>query len=367
MNNNVSLNVYDTLVIYGDFTIENNGFLTINAGGMVIVYGNVTANNNVNIDLSSYFVVFGDYTQNQNSDITAPNNDTLLYVTGTTSCNKATCLNDTLVGGAGDITNNPDIGGVVSSTSAVILPVNPVICNGGSVTLSIRNDGSNYQWSKDGTVIPGATSYTFDAIQTGSYDVSFDVGTTSYNPTPVTVTQNTFALSLTTVTDVTCNGGSDGAIDISPTGGANPYSYSWYNGATTEDLTAVSAGTYSVVATDDGGCSATLSNLVVNEPSPVLPSLSGADTVCQGDVQVYTTEASMSNYSWNISSGGSVDTGSGTNSATVTWSGTDNQTLSVSYTDTNGCPSASATMNVKVWIKPVTGPVYHLSNLLSLP
>ena len=54
---------------------------------------------------------------------------------------------------------------------------------------------------------------------------------------------------------VSCNGASDGFIDVTVTGGTGVYTYAWSNGSTSEDLADVSAGIYSVVATDENGCS----------------------------------------------------------------------------------------------------------------
>ena len=188
LNNNIVLRVYDTLVVYGDLYIENNGFFYVEAGGIVIVYGDVTADNNVNVDLSSYFITLGNFTQNNNSNIDAPDDDTLLYVTGTATCNMATCLDDTLVGGMDDILNNPDISDLVVGITSIILPIDPTICNGSSIDLYIRDDGTSYQWSLNGVDIPGATSNIYTASLAGDYDVSFDLDGNPQDPDVSTVT-----------------------------------------------------------------------------------------------------------------------------------------------------------------------------------
>jgi len=53
--------------------------------------------------------------------------------------------------------------------------------------------------------------------------------------------------------DISCDAGTDGTIDITVTGGKTPYTYLWSNGATTEDLTGLDIGKFTVVVTDDLG------------------------------------------------------------------------------------------------------------------
>ena len=53
-----------------------------------------------------------------------------------------------------------------------------------------------------------------------------------------------------TPTEVSACSGRDGAVDLTVSGGTLPYSFEWSNGATTEDISNVAAGTYAVTVTD---------------------------------------------------------------------------------------------------------------------
>jgi hypothetical protein len=78
-----------------------------------------------------------------------------------------------------------------------------------------------------------------------------------------TISNNTTPISLSfAVTDESMPGAIDGAIDLTVSGGFHPYSYSWSNGATTEDLVSLSGGIYYITVLDSNGCSASDSVVV---------------------------------------------------------------------------------------------------------
>jgi gliding motility-associated-like protein len=103
-----------------------------------------------------------------------------------------------------------------------------------------------------------------------SSGVNFPVGTTvnAYQTTDIhgnistcsfSVTIFSLPVALTDVTDVSCFGLNDGQIDLTITSGTAPFTYSWSNSQSSEDLIGLAPGTYSVSVTDDNGCSTTAS------------------------------------------------------------------------------------------------------------
>ena len=84
---------------------------------------------------------------------------------------------------------------VMASTRLVVSTIDPItanapttICPSGSVTLSMRTAGVAYQWYKDDAIIPGATTNSYVATQTGNYTISVSDSKDIFMSAPVTVT-----------------------------------------------------------------------------------------------------------------------------------------------------------------------------------
>src|SRR5690606_15582324 len=126
-------------------------------------------------------------------------------------------------------------------------------------------------------------------------------------------------------TNVTCFGADDGAVDLTVAGGTAPYSFIWSNGATTEDVTDLPAGTYSVTITDANLCTVTIDDIVITEPDEIDAQFSATNVTCFGadDGAVDLTVAGgTAPYSFIWSNGATTedvtDLPAGTYSVTIT-------------------------------------------------
>ena len=96
------------------------------------------------------------------------------------------------------------------------------------------------------------------------------------------------------------------------------------------------AGNATVAGTNACG-SGPSSSMPVTLYAPPTPSVTGTSSGCQGFSAMYTTQAGFTNYNWAVSAGGTITSGSGTNSVSVTWNVAGAQTVSVNYANANGC------------------------------
>ena len=72
------------------------------------------------------------------------------------------------------------------------------------------------------------------------------------------------------VTDESGAGSGDGSIDATVTGGISPYTYAWSNDEETEDISGLSANSYTIIVTDSVGCTATATGTVGQGPVAVI-------------------------------------------------------------------------------------------------
>ncbi|HEU4718804.1 MAG TPA: T9SS type A sorting domain-containing protein [Bacteroidia bacterium] len=149
-----------------------------------------------------------------------------------------------------------------------------VLCNGGTSTVTVAASGGTSPYSGDGTFSETAGTY--------SYTVTDFNGCTSTSSVTITEPAQLFVAVTATTDPATC-AGSDGAIDITVSGGTPVYTYQWSNSSTNEDPSGLTAGTYSCTITDADGCTAA-GNATLTDPNPPAVTVTfSQDTVCQAD------------------------------------------------------------------------------------
>ena len=156
-----------------------------------------------------------------------------------------------------------------------------VACSGGdngAVQLSVNGGTAPYAYSWS----TGATTQSISNLIAGNYTVTITDANNCSTTQSASVDQTgDLIVSVDQATNVSCNGDNDGVINISVAGGTAPYSYSWSNGATTEDLTGLVAGDYSGTITDSNGCSI-IAEVTISEPGVLNGILSIDNITCSG-------------------------------------------------------------------------------------
>jgi hypothetical protein len=126
------------------------------------------------------------------------------------------------------------------------------------------------------------TTNTITNLTCGNYSVEVTDSNNCYSFSNITITQPNPLSTATLVNNISCNGAKDGSVDLIVSGGTYPYSYSWSNGATSEDLVFLASGTYSVQVTDINGCTV-MDSVTITNPPLLISAYTYSNVNCFGD------------------------------------------------------------------------------------
>lgn len=180
-----------------------------------------------------------------------------------------------------------------------------ILCSGGtaSVTATTSNGTANYtySWSTGATTVTSSLTNA-QTLTAGVYTITItdNNGCTSSSsitltaPDPITINTSVILPSCATP---------NGEATALPAGGTGTYTYLWSNASTTQTITGLSAGNYTVTISDANNCTAT-ATAAITSPSPltgqfVKGSANCVDCGCKEWIMVSASGGtSPYSYSW---------------------------------------------------------------------
>src|SRR5581483_982494 len=151
--------------------------------------------------------------------------------------------------------------------------------------------------------------------------------------------------NVTSLTPVSCNGGSNGTATVFVSGSVPPYTYLWSNGNTGFVANNLTAGTYTVTATDNSGCTVT-ANATITQPQPIIINFTSQSLKCNGQSDGSATASASggtSPYTYNWSNGGTNATHSNLSAGTYTVTVIDDHSCTATASITITQPTALTT------------------------
>ena len=249
--------------------------------------------------------------------------------------------------------------GFIGGAAVVVAPApgiysiaaNNVRCNGDSTASIIVNAGGGtlpFLYSIDGgTTFSNSNSFT--NLGTGSYVVQIKdaQGCIANGAAPVPISQP-LGLSVTdSLIHPLCYGYITGQVLLQVAGGTQPYTYQWSDGSFDQNLTGVSAGTYTVHIADSLGCIYWTSYTLTVAPALNLRFDSVANLTCYGISAGYISSQVSGgtpgyHYSWSNSTTAPVIATVASGTYTLTVTDTVGCTITLSHTLTSPLPLLSS-------------------------
>ena len=260
----------------------------------------------------------GAYTYAWNNGATTPNLQNLgagSYSVTVTDANNCTETSTHVVN------EPPVLGGTIASTD--------VTCNGqgdGAMDLTVTGGTTpyTYLWSN------GATTQDIDSLDGGIYFVTVTDGNGCDAEVVGFVAEPAPILISWSVTPIACAGDSSGTLIVVPFDGTKFYEYAWSTGDSTQAITGISAGTYTVTVIDPlSGCVIVVDTTLA-DPNPLALSFNSSDVTCFGQADgsasaVASGGSGALSYLWS------------NGATTASLSGLQPGTYSVTVTDTSAC------------------------------
>jgi hypothetical protein len=186
-----------------------------------------------------------------------------------------------------------------------VLTSTPVSCFGlsnGTIAAAVNGGTTPYQYSWSN----GSNSNPLTALPSGQYTLTVTdahgcttLGTEAISQplAPLTVTMAFTDVSL-------CFGFTNGSALAVANGGTAPFQYLWSNGATTDGITNVPAGSYNVLVTDAQGCTQSGATLI-DQPRRLVADLGPDRTLCSGQSLSLDVTSNYvgSTYQWSSTNG----------------------------------------------------------------
>jgi gliding motility-associated-like protein len=207
-----------------------------------------------------------------------------------------------------------------------------VICFGDSTgTIKINVVGGLAPYTISWNTIPIQIGSTARNLKAGLYTATITDSLKTQINAKIAVKDSLAAISvLVFAFDPKCNGNTDGAINLTVTGGATPYSYLWSNGSILKNQDKLAAGKYTVIVTDTNNCK-TQKVVSLTEPNVLLLSLDQlTDATCKTSTDgiislLITGGIAPYKYLWN------------TGDTTINLINIPSNTYQLTATDSNGC------------------------------